>query len=515
MALYLLDADIEGEPAKIAERSIEQHKAAEFTAELRFIPRISFAFYVNAERIFQLDQLRESKKRNPMRTYLAIFIMLFSSVAAGQNFTQFRGEGGRGVSEATIPSEISVEKNLDWTTKIEGGGWSQPVLWDGKIYLTSAIAANGFVPKNFAGGVRMPQSMGGGSKAPDYEVEWKVICLDEKTGESLWHESVKTQKPKFGIHPSNSYATETPAVDSEGVYAYFGAIGAVVAFSHDGKLKWQKEVGTFKTGNDFGTGSSIAIHDGKIFVQSLSEESSDIWCFNNSNGDVVWKKARDAAGTSWSTPVIWKNDQRVELVVSGGMQIQSFDPSTGADNWIVSKVKSATACSVCVDDKHIYFGGSDPMSKGPLFAVSPGGTGTIEPKRTNQTFESCSWRVPRSGPGMASPVSNGQYLYIVDRNILRCHEASTGKEVYKERMPGLSMVVACPLVVGDKVVLVDEDGKIGMTTVGPEFKFQKIGDLEDTVWSSPGVSKDALYVRGVKGLYRIGFHQKKPDESID
>ena len=326
----------------------------------------------------------------------------------------------------------------------------------------------------------------------------------------LWSTTIAKAKPEFDIHPSNSFATETPAANEKGVYAYFGAAGVVAGLSHDGKLNWKRDVGVFKTNNNFGTGSSLAIDNDKLFVQLLSEESSEVLCLSTSNGETKWRKKRaDENSTSWSTPVVWKNKVRKELVVSGGNQVDSFHPDTGDLIWSVRKVKAATACSICVDENRIYFGGSDPMSKGPLFAVEPGGEGKIEPKITNQKFDTCTWRVPRAGPGMSSPVSNGQYVVVADRSVAICYNSKDGSVAFKNRLPSFSMVVACPTVVGNEVVMIDEKGKVGAVAIGDEFRFRKLGQLNDVVWSSPAVAGNRLLVRGIEKLYCFRLNPEK------
>ena len=427
-------------------------------------------------------------------------------VANSQDFTQFRGTGGRGVAaKSNLPANWTVDENLVWKNEIDGAGWSQPVVWKDNVYVTTAVAANDLKPKNFAGGVRQPQSMGMGGKKPDFEVTWQVVCLDLKTGKKKWATKVKSEVPKHAVHPSNTYATESPAVDADGVYAYFGANGAVVGLDHGGKIRWQKDVGAFKTNNDFGTGSSVAISKGKIFVQVLTEESAKVFCFGTLSGDQKWVRKREGKGSSWSTPVVWDNDQRSELIVSGGMQITSYGLDAGELLWKLDKVKSPTACSVAADKTKIYFGGSDPMSKGPLFAMTAGAAGEIQPKRTNQTFAFCAWRNPRSAPGMSSPISNGDLVYVVDRSVLRTYDAETGEEAFeKQRLPGFKMVVACPVIAGDELILIDEYGAMGAVKVGDQFSYRRLGSVEDTVWASPAVTKDAILVRGVSGLYCIG-----------
>jgi outer membrane protein assembly factor BamB len=315
-----------------------------------------------------------------LATSFALALCLFAHGTSGTialaDFPQFRGPRGWGVANGQpIPTTWSAEQNLTWRVAVPGAGWSAPVIIGDRLYLTSAVAEDGRKPKNFADGVKTPQSMGLGTftPAPNISIAWTVFCLDKNTGEILWQKVIETAKPQYAIHPSNSYATETPVADLQGIYVYFGAIGKVVALNHFGELLWQHDIGVFKTSNNFGTGSSLAIHQGKVFVQNFSEGSADLICFDCASGQEQWRNKRDRNATSWSSPLVWDNQQRVELIVSGGEQVDSFDPSSGSRLWTLNKVKAATACSVTADAQRLYFGGSDPFFSGPLFAVSAGG----------------------------------------------------------------------------------------------------------------------------------------------
>jgi len=428
------------------------------------------------------------------------------SGAQGDDFRSFRGPGGLGVTTSqAIPESWSDTENLAWKITIPGSGWSQPIVVGDRIFVTAAMAEKDLRPKNFSDGVKTPQSMGVTlfTKALDVTIDWQVLCLNAIDGNVLWSKVVHSGKPKFPVHPSNTFATESPVADSYGVYVSFGAAGVVAGFSLDGEELWKNDVGVFKTTNSFGTGSSLAIHEGKIYVQNFSEESADLMCFENASGKIVWQASRDKKATSWSTPVIWKNDQRVELIISGGDEVESFDPGTGELLWKVSNVKAATACSLGADHRHLYFGGSDPFSKGPLFAVAVGAMGDVSPKKKNSQFENCAWLSDRAGPGMPSPVSSGEFVYVVDSNILKCYDANTGDTVYQNRLPKLTMVAASPLIVGDKLLIIDEQGHGCLVAVGPEFQVVGSGEFEDTFWATPAVANDAIYFRGVNSLYCV------------
>jgi outer membrane protein assembly factor BamB len=172
-------------------------------------------------------------------------------------------------------------------------------------------------------------------------------------------------------------------------------------------------------------------------------------------------------------------------------------------NWTIKNVKAATACSPCADNERLYFGGSDPFSKGPLVAVSAGATGELVPAEKNGRFDHCAWLQERQGPGMASPLSTGKYVYTNDNNILRCFDAATGEKLYQTRIPGLEMLAASPLLIGDKLLLLDENGRACLVKVGAEFEVVGQGSLDDVFWATPAVSSGAIFLRGVESIYCI------------
>ncbi len=119
-------------------------------------------------------------------------------------------------------------------------------------------------------------------RSTQVKIDWQLICLDATSGQTLWTHSVTTGPPKHPIHPSNTYATETPVVDERGVYVFVGASGTLAAVGHDGQRLWQQELGAYPTNNGFGTGSSPAIYEGIVFVQHFTSDSSLVAAFKHS-----------------------------------------------------------------------------------------------------------------------------------------------------------------------------------------------------------------------------------------
>jgi outer membrane protein assembly factor BamB len=206
---------------------------------------------------------------------------------------------------------------------------------------------------------------------------------------------------------------------------------------------------------------------------------------------------------------VWYNDQRPEVIVSGGERVESYAPLTGEKLWELTNVKAATACSIGFDRQRIYFGGSDPFSTGPLFAVRSGGTGDISPAKKNSKFDLCDWLDSKGGPGMSSPVSSGEYVYVASSNILRCYNATTGERYYQTRLPDMKTVNASPLIVDDKLLLIDENGTAVLVKVGPTFEVVGGGKIADTFWSSPAIASNSIFFRGVDALYCVRTAEAK------
>ena len=93
-------------------------------------------------------------------------------------------------------------------------------------------------------------------------------------------------------------------------------------------------------------------------------------------GKDVWRDDRESR-TSWSSPVIWKNEKRTELVTCGSGTVTSYDLSTGDVLWKMTGAGGAFSASPTFDQQRIYLGQSGRNSRGPLVAVNAGATGEL------------------------------------------------------------------------------------------------------------------------------------------
>jgi len=449
---------------------------------------------------------RERSKYRPWPESALFLGLLVSPAPGGSDWPQFRGPNATGVVPAAdIPLEWSEDENVAWKVAVPGQGWSQPVVIGGTVYLTVALGEGLGAPIRFAAGIDDPRSSKPDT-APEVTIEWRVLAFDLSTGKELWSASVCKAKPKYSIHPSNTWASETPAADANGVYAFFGATGTLAAFDTAGKPMWKAELGVHPMMFGYGTASSPALLDGKLFVQSFSEEEGCVHCFDTKSGKELWRVTREA-GSSWASPLPWRNRKRTELVVSGFKLITSHDPANGKELWRLSGVFGPMMSSFAADPEHLYvgqaaaFAGGRNMMNPPLYALAPGSEGDLTPAKGDSEVKGQLWVQKMASPAMSSPVVADGLLYIAMENLLTCRDAESGEQLYKERVPELVTIAASPIIVGDKLILVDEEGHAAVVLVGPDFEVVGKGTLEDVFWSTPAVAGNALLLRGVESLY--------------
>ena len=156
-------------------------------------------------------------------------MLLLAATLAPDQWPQFRGPDASGVAEdARLPERWSQTENVAWKTDIPGLGWSSPVVWGDRIFVTSVIPlVEQEKPRTgiYLDGRRV--------NPPPGEHRWMVYCIDFNTGEIRWAREVHRGTPKSARHLKNSFASETPVTDGERVYAYFGNVG-VFAFDMGG-----------------------------------------------------------------------------------------------------------------------------------------------------------------------------------------------------------------------------------------------------------------------------------------
>jgi outer membrane protein assembly factor BamB len=457
------------------------------------------------------------------RQMVALVVLFLGSQSAGaqtENWPQFRGPSGSSQSaEKQLPVEWDAGMNVAWKAKVPGYAWSCPIVWGDKVFVTTAVAAKQAKPSGGMGGFGkggFPKG-GFGKKGPDVVYHWEVHCLSAADGKVLWKQTAAEHKPTHSVHSSNTFATETPVTDGERVYAYFGMTGLVACYDFAGQEVWKKDVGTYSMTFGHGTGASPTLDDGRLFIQCDNEEKSFLLALDAKTGKQLWKVSR-SEGSGWSTPLVWKNSVRSEVVCLG-RRVRSYDPETGKLLWELGGLTGQVKASPVANADMLYvgtggfgfgfggkgFGGPGGGSGKPLFAVKAGASGDITLKAGTQSNSGVAWRLPQAGPSTASPLLYEGYLYILEERggLVSCYDAKTGKQMYKERIPGAAGFTASPWAYEGKVFCLDDSGTTHVLQAGTKFHVVGTNTIEEMCWSSPAVAGGALFLRTVDRLYCI------------
>ena len=424
------------------------------------------------------------------------------------DWPQFRGTALGRAAVARVPLQWSNDSNLGWRTAIPGAGWSQPIVVGDRIFLTTAVSPGGDKPSGMMGGVMSLSTWGMGS-APREPLQWRVLCLDPADGRILWSKTVADAKPAFGKHASNTFATETPCGSADAVHAFFGATGTLVTLDREGKELWRREFGPQPIQNQFGTGSSPVLDEPqagvrRLFLQLYNERDARLICLDAATGAELWTAARDK-GTAWSTPVVWNNDGVAEVITAGQGTVIAYAVDTGAERWRLGGLDTSFACSVVTDDEGVYFGTSSPGSRAPAYSIARGCRGDLTLPKGQSQAGAVLWSRNKSGAGMPSPVVVGDHLYFFDKTAV-CYDKRTGAEKFRKRLPSGTSAIGSPLVVGDRIYLVNERGRTVVLQAGPEFKVlaeSDVGSSDEIFWATPAVAGDSLLIRSSDAVYCV------------
>ena len=443
-------------------------------------------------------------------------LLIGASCAIAQNWSQWRGPQANGLAtEKKLPTEWGIDKNLAWKVALPGKGWSQPIVWDNKIFMTTAVTENQAKPQagNFnpmatadgpaSSGFRLP-GFGPPPAPPDKLYSWKLICLDGATGNILWEKTACEGKPKATVNRNNTYASETPATDGEHVIAYFGNTG-LYCYDVSGNLVWSKDLGVYPMQLGWGTGSSPLLYGGRVFIQCDNDQKSFLVALDKKTGDELWRVDRDEK-SNWSTPYIWKNKQRTELITAGGSKLRSHNPDNGEILWEMSGAGRNSLTPVG-DQELLYADSVDRMmgGRGPIVAIRSGASGDISLKEGETSNAFVAWSSQLRTFRVASPLLYEGCLYMLDqqRGQVRCYDAKTGKEYYSERLEGTKGFTSSPWANDGKVFCLDETGVTVVLKAGPKFEALATNKLDEMFWSSVAVMNENLLLRGVDHLYCI------------
>lgn len=409
------------------------------------------------------------------------------------NWPTWRGPSTNGGSDrATPPIRWSENENVVWKTELRGLGHSTPVVWGDRIFLTAATPFG----EKFA-----PIADGAPGSHDNLKVEQKhrflVAAYDRKTGKELWQKTLNEAIPHEGSHYTASLASHSPVTDGRHLVVSFGSHG-LYCLDLEGELLWKRDLGRMSTKHGHGEGSSPALSNQTLLINWDHEGDSRIIALDVATGEERWRSARDEV-TSWSSPLIVKQGNQHQVVVSGTGKVRSYDLQTGEVIWECGGLSHNVVASPVADQGIVVVGSSYEIRK--LLAIQ------LEGAHGDLTgSEHVLWSRDRGTPYVPSPLIYDGHVYYLShyQGILSRVELATGDEPTGPfRLPGVRDVYASLTGADGRIYVADRDG---LTTVISATEVPRIlarNLLDDRFSATPAVVGDELILRGERFLYLL------------
>ncbi len=433
------------------------------------------------------------------RVIASVLLIGLSTIAvAGEaSWPSFRGRNAAGTGIGAMPPtgfDVPKRQNVLWRTPVPGLGHSSPIVHGDRVFVTTAVRGKGED--------RLKVGLYGDidSVADDSPHEWRVLAFDRRTGELLWERTAHSGVPKIARHTKASHANSTPATDGKRVIAFFGSEG-LYAYDLNGKLLWKRDLGVLDSGYfevpeaQWGFGSSPVIDDGRVIVQCDVQGGGFVAAFDANDGREIWRTARKDVPT-WSTPAIVEHRGRKQVVVNGWHRIAGYDFATGKELWHMSGGGDIPVPTPIFAHDLVFITNAHG-SQAPIYAVRPSATGEITLVGEATSNDQIAWASLRGGAYMQTPIVVGNELFVCrDNGALTCLDASTGREIWKERLgSGNSGFTASAVAAGDRLYYTSEEGTVYTIRAGTKFELLATSDLAEVAMATPAIANGALFFR--------------------
>jgi outer membrane protein assembly factor BamB len=408
------------------------------------------------------------------------------------------------LDNANLPETIDFQKmiNIRWKIEIPGLGLSCPVIWDNKLFVTTAVS------KSDKTGFR-PGIYGDVTSVDDQsEHEWKVFCIDRNTGKMIWERTACTGIPKIKRHPKSTHANSTPATDGKHVVAFFGSEG-LYCYDYNGELLWKKDFGILKSvffsmkNAEWEFASSPIIYKGVVIIQCDVLDNSFLAAYDIRSGRELWKTGRDEY-PGWCTPNIYTFAGRDYIAVNGYKHRGGYDFQTGKEVWRMSGGGDIQIPTPVTGNDLIYFNSAHGKSS-PVMAVRTDAAGDITLKEGETSSAYIKWYMPRGGSYMHTMLLYHGKLYNVNWNgSVSCYDALTGNVIYNARLGNVRSFVASPVAADGKIYIVDEEGILYIIGDGAAFKLLAEIPMNEICMTAPAITDGMIFFRTSRHLIAAG-----------
>jgi outer membrane protein assembly factor BamB len=415
------------------------------------------------------------------------------ATARADNWPQWRGPTGDGISaETNLPLKWSERENVAWKCPLPPGA-STPAVWGDAVFVTGHD----------------------GDKL-------MLFRIDRDTGKVAWSREVATGRNQpqvpgakrgdvgYRFHKLYDLASPSPVTDGERVIAHFGT-GDLAAYDFAGKELWKRNLqadhGRYTVW--YGHANSPVLFGDLVINACIQDSLADepdrtpadsyLVAYDKRTGERRWKALRKTEAKAeqcdaYTTPLLRTVNDRRELVVMGGNQLDAYDPATGRQLWYLTGLDGGRLITGPTAGGGLVF--ATRGMKGNLVAVRPDGNG-------RQPEASIVWQQRQSTADSSSPVyHNGLLYWITDNGILNCVDAATGQPRWDSpRLAG--DFKASPLVAAGRLYFLNLSGRCTVVAAGPKFEKLAENAIDDETIASPAAADGRLYLRGRSALYCI------------
>ena len=456
----------------------------------------------------------------------ALLLMSLTVNAQDASWPQFLGPESNPVSKnARLPERWSKTENVEWSLEIPGRGWSSPIVTGDRVYVTSVTTdgtskppqtgteySNEYVAELQKQGLSMQEIMKRLNERDielpnEVQLHYFLYSLNLKNGKVEWSKEFHTGRPPGGRHRKNSFVSETPVTDGKLIYVYVTNLG-LWAFDLKGKQVWTTPLESHPIYLDLGAGSSPVLADNRLIILSDNQKQQYIAAFDKQTGKQLWRTDRDLGGNAppvqrsgWSTPYIWRNSVRTEIVTTGPGEAVSYDLN-GNELWrMKGMAMTPVPTPFAYEGKLLLNGGRGR----PFFVIAEGATGDISLKEGETSNKYVVWSQARGGTYLPSSVAyDGAVYTLTETGILTRFDTNTGKQSYKTRIdPTATNFTSTPWAYDGKLFCLSEEGQTFVVKTGEQFQLMHINHLDDFAQASPALVGDRLLIRTEHRLYSI------------
>lgn len=415
---------------------------------------------------------------------IALFLLILTgcSNTADPDWTHFRGSNLDGISNNhTSPLQWGIDSNIVWKKEIHGRGWSSPVVYDNQVWVTTASNDG---------------------------KELFAVCLDYQTGELIHDVQLFTPDSVYRKHAINTYATPTPCIEKDYIFAHFGRYGTAGINTADGSVIWRRT--DLSCNHIQGPGSSPILYKNLLILHFDGVDDQYLIALNHLTGETVWRTERQKepykpltwiGRKAYITPMIIQVNGKDLLISNGAAVCSAYDPETGEEIWwVVRGAESTIAMPFYGNGLVYYYTGymiaEDGQNYTELLAVDPDGKGDI-------TGSNIKWAIRSPILQLLTPVVENGLIYTINsESELQCIDSKTGRIIYAERMKG--KFNASPVYSAGRIYFFSTKGETYVLEEGRKFNVIAKNKLEGEIWATPAFVRNNILIRTSKYLYRIG-----------